>query len=108
VSAWWGRLPKAMQAWLTVASLIVALVAGAFALGAMSSQSFETARALPARMDGVEAATLELDLRLNGHEVVLDSLRASDLRAEAKYNRLICLMLLPDELSAVESMRRCP
>lgn len=106
--SWWERLPRTAQAWLTVGSFILALVAGAFALGATSSRTFTVTRELPIRMDNVEAKAIEQDKRLSGHDADISDLRDTDALAEARYDRLICLLLLPDELSAVESERRCP
>lgn len=106
--AWWEKLPRTLQAWLTVGSILLAAASGAFALGAMSSKSVEVTRQLPGRMDNVEAKAFEQDVRLDGHDSELVALHAVDAQAEAQYKRLVCLLLLPEPLSALEQEKRCP
>jgi len=99
--AWWDRLPRTLQAWLAALGVIVGMVGTAFAVGAVTSKSFEVSRELPGRMDYAEATLQE-------HGAAITTLFANDARSDFRYNRLICLLLLPDSLSAIEMEDACP
>ena len=52
--AWWEKMPKPLQAWLTIGGILVGLVGSAFALGASSSGAVGELRTLPLRVHAVE------------------------------------------------------
>lgn len=53
--AWWERMPKPLQAWLTIGGMVVGLVGSAFALGAATGGTVGEMRTIPRRMQVVEA-----------------------------------------------------
>ena len=52
--AWFERMGKTTQAWLTVAGIIIGLLGAAFALGASTGEAARELRAVPAKVDALE------------------------------------------------------
>ena len=92
--AWWERMPKPAQAWLTIISTLIGLLGGAFALGAATSGAVRGMRGLPVRVEALEAKAIQHD--------------AAIVATEDKLDRVVCLLLLPDSLSAITAERECP
>lgn len=53
--AWYDKLPRTLQAWLTIVSLGLGLIGSAFAVGAATGGTVGEMRTMPSRMAGVEA-----------------------------------------------------
>lgn len=99
--AWWDRMPRRLQGWLTIISILGGLLGAAFALGAATSGAVGDVRGLPVRMEAAEAQIQQHDTRLLEHDNAI-------LATDNKLDRVVCLLLLPDSLSAIESERSCP
>ena len=92
--AWWEKMPRRLQAWLTLGGILAGLIGGAFALGATTSGTVGEVRGLPVRVEALEAKALIHD--------------AAILATDTKLDRVVCLLLLPDSLSAISAERMCP
>lgn len=88
--AWWDKMPRRLQGWLTIMSILGGMLAGAFALGATTGD----VRGLPVRVDALEAKVIQHD--------------AAILATDSKLDRVVCLLLLPDSLSAISAEKLCP
>lgn len=69
--AWWKRLGHGTKDAVTVVSILLALLGGAFGLGAVTSNTVDTHKDLPARMDAAET-------KLTVHDTVLARLQRVD------------------------------
>ncbi|MFA6044187.1 MAG: hypothetical protein WC718_04325 [Phycisphaerales bacterium] len=52
--AWFERLPTRLQAWLTIAAIMLGALGAAYGLGAATGGTVEDLRTLPPRMDSAE------------------------------------------------------
>ena len=98
--AWWERIPRATQAWLTIGAVFVGFTGTTFAVGAATSRTIELTSELPIRLDVAEE-------RLMIHDTAILTLQDATLNVSAKLDRLECLLLLPDSTRPLLASRIC-
>jgi len=84
----WKGLPDSTRNWIALGGAIVGVLGAVYGFGAKP--------------------TADLTAQVRSNTVAVESNTRRIDKSEAKVDRVICLLLLPDSLSAIESERHCP